>query len=102
MATCGCGGGIERQAPHNRGRHHDGQRCTCVCSPRITKEPPRLFAIGNQASNGAGGTLTCLRLSDGRSSFTMFSETSSPAEGAVGYESSGVLVDNHGHTETHL
>ena len=64
--------------------------------------PPRLFASGNQASNGAGGTLTYLRLSDGRSSFTVFSETSSPAEGAVGYESSGVLVDNHGHTETHL
>lgn len=64
--------------------------------------PPRLFASGNQASNGAGGTLTYLRLSDGRSTFTVFSETSSPAEGAAGYESSGVLVDNHGHTETHL
>ncbi|MGO4700667.1 hypothetical protein [Dyella sp. 2RAB6] len=60
--------------------------------------PPRLFASGNRASNGAGGTLNYLHLSDGRTRFTVFSETSSPG----GYESSGVLVENRGHSETHL
>jgi len=62
--------------------------------------PPRQFASGNRASNGAGGTLTYLRLSDGRSTFTVFSETSS--SGAAGYEHSGVLVENHGHSEMHV
>lgn len=62
--------------------------------------PPRVFASGNRASNGAGGSLNYLRLNYGKTNYTVFAETS-PGQGTTGYEHSGVLVENHGHTELH-
>lgn len=59
--------------------------------------PPRAFASGNRVSDDAGGSLTYLRMNYGSTSYTVFSETTSPG----GYERNGVLVENHGHTELH-
>lgn len=59
--------------------------------------PPRVFASGNRVSDDAGGSLTYLRMNYGGTSYTVFSETTSPG----GYERHGVLVENHGHTELH-
>lgn len=59
--------------------------------------PPRAFASGNRVSDNAGGNLTYLRMNYGSTSYTVFSETTSPG----GYERNGVLVENRGHTELH-
>jgi hypothetical protein len=59
--------------------------------------PLRSYASGNQLGDGSRGELTYLRLVNGDTSYTVFSETVNPSyQGADAHERHGVIVESNG------